>query len=121
LARPDQDNFITHAGTAGIQPFVVALERRFGTSAEAQDIDLPGVGPARLFSLDGSGVTVVVNPLPDDRCNPNAPYQATYKQREYRIDVIYRTKSLTMRQSAKQALALSAKDAGQTLMPFKEC
>ena len=121
LIRADQDNFTFHAGSAGIQPFVAALERRLGASVQARDIDFPGSDVSRLFSLSGRGVTVVVNPIPDDRCNPNAPLHATYKEAEYRIDLVYDTQSQSDRQSAKHILDDSAKEVGQKLVPFREC
>ena len=121
VTRPDQDNFTIHAGSSGIQPFVAALERRLGTSAKVSDINLPNSDPSRLFELDSNGATVIVNPLPDNRCNPNAPDHATYKQAEYRVDLVYRTPSAQGRQSAMKIVSASAMEAGKTLIPFKEC
>jgi hypothetical protein len=121
FTRAEQDNFTFHAGNAGIQPFVAALERRLGASAQARDVDFAGSDVSRLFRLSGRGVTVVVNPIPDDRCNPNAPLHATYKDGEYRIDLVYETQSQAERQSAKHILDDSAKEVGQKLMRFREC
>ena len=121
LKRAEQDNFMFHAGSAGVRPFVAALERRLRVSAQSQDINFPGSDVSRLFILSGHGVTVVVNPIPDDRCNPNAPRHATYKDGEYRIDLIYETQSQADRQSAERVLADSAKEVGQTIAPFREC
>ena len=121
FTRAEQDNFTLHAGSNGIEPFVAALERRLGASAQADEINFPGSDASRLFRLSGRGVTVVVNPIPDDRCNPNAPRHATYKDGEYRIDLVYETRSQEERQFAKRILADSAKEVGQTLAPFREC
>ena len=121
VTRSDQDNFTLHAGRSGIRPFVAALERGFGTSAEVEDVDLPKSDPSQLFRVDGSGVIVIVVSMPDDRCNPNAPMHSTYKQGEYRIDLVYRTRSADKRQRARQTLAEAARKAGQALTTFKEC
>lgn len=121
LTRPDQDNFSLLAGRNGIQPFVAALERRFGASAEIENLDLPQSDRTQLFEVDGSGVTVVVNPVPDDRCDPDAPMHSTYKQGEYRIDLVYRTRSASKREQGRETLAQSAKEAGLALTRFKEC
>ena len=74
-----------------------------------------------MLEISGQGVTIMVVPVPDDRCNPNAPMHSTYKQREYRIDVVYQTSSTEKREAAKQTVIGSAKEAGQRLVPFKEC
>jgi hypothetical protein len=121
ITRPDQDNFTLHAGRSGIQPFVATLERRFGASADIEDLQFPQSDPSKLFRVDGRGVTVVVNPVPDDRCDPNAPLYSTYKQGEYRIDLVYRTRSADRRQQASKALAEAASEAGHTITTFKEC
>lgn len=121
LTRAEQDNFTFHAGRNGIQSFIAALERRLGASAQAEDVNFPGSDVSRLFKLSGRGMTVVVNPIPDDRCNPNAPRHATYKDGEYRIDLVYETRSQAERQSAKRILDDSAREVGQKLAPFREC
>ena len=121
LTRADQDNFTLHAGRNGIQPFVAALRRGFGVSAEVEDLHFAQSDPSQLFRVSGSDVTVIVNPVPDDRCNPNAPMHSTYTQGEYRIDLLYRTRSADKRQQARKALAEAAKEAGQALANFKEC
>lgn len=120
VTNADQDNFSLHAGARGIEPLVAALERRLRTSAISTELKLNS-DPARIFRMDGRGVTVLIVPVPDDRCNPNAPYHSTYKQGEYRIDFVYQTKSATKRQAAKEILGASARDAAQSLTPFEEC
>jgi hypothetical protein len=121
LTRPPQDNFTLHTGGAGIRPFVAALEHAFGTTAEAQRLNLPESDPAELFAIHSSSATVVINPIPDDRCNPNAPMHSTYKQGEYRIDLVYETTSTERQQAAKRLLLNSATEAGLATVPFKEC
>jgi len=121
FTRADQDNFTVHAGTRGIQPFVAALERRLATSADAEEINSPDSDVYRLIALHAPDVTVVVNPMPDDRCNPNAPRHSTYSDREYRIDVVYETTSPAKRQSARRIVIEAAKEVGQALTPFREC
>lgn len=121
FTRAEQENFTFHTGSIGIQPFVAALERRLGASAQAEDINLPDSDVSRLFRIDGHGVTVVVTPIPDDRCNPNAPWHSTYRDGEYRIDLVYYTRSQVERQSAKRILANSAREVGQTVSRFREC
>ena len=121
LPKIDQDNFTLRVGSAGIQPFIAELERQLGTSAQAKNVNIPGSDVSRMYRLSGHGVTVVVNPMPDDRCNPNAPRHATYKDGEYRIDLVYETRSQSERLSAKRVLAHSAQGVGQTLTPFQEC
>lgn len=74
-----------------------------------------------MFEISGQGVTIVVDPIPDDRCNPNAPMHSTYKQGEYRIDLVFETNSNEQRKTAKQLLLKSITDAGLAAVPFKEC
>ena len=64
---------------------------------------------------------MIVAPVADDRCDPNAPMHSTYKQGEYRVDLVYETSSNKKREAARAALIGSAKQAAQTLDPFKEC
>lgn len=74
-----------------------------------------------MFTVHNPNVTVVIDPIADDRCNPNAPRQATYKQREYAIDLVYETDSPEKREAARRMLLRSATEAGLALIPFKEC
>jgi len=59
-------------------------------------------------------------PVPDDRCNPNARLNSTFDDGEYRIDLVYRSKSQPDRTSAKNALIKAAHDDG-LITDFKEC
>jgi len=121
VTRPDQDNFTLQAGRSGIQPFVAALEHGLATSAESQKINPPGTAEVLMFWLRGSRATVVVAPVPDDRCRSHATRIPTYNDHEYRIDLVYESKSQASREAAKRLVTDSAKAAGQTLNPFREC
>jgi hypothetical protein len=99
VTRSPQDNFTLQAGSAGIQPFVAAIEHAFGKSAQRERLNFPDSDPTELFEVSGTGVKIIVNPLPDDRCNPNAPMHSTYKQGQYRIDLVYETKSMEKREA----------------------
>ena len=121
VTRPPQDNFTVHSGNAGIQPFVTNLEHAFGAKADSEELNLPDSDPAEVFTIRSWNVTVIIDPVPDDRCNPNASMHSTYKQGEYRVDLVYRTSSSEKREAAKRLVLVSAADRGLTAVPFKEC
>jgi hypothetical protein len=121
LTRPLQDNFTIHAGSTGIRPFVAALERAFDQTADAEKLNVPDSDSAEMFAIHSANATVVINPVPDDRCNPNASMHSTYKQAEYRIDLVYETNTAKERETAKQLLLKAASDAGRAVATFKEC
>src|SRR4051812_26387171 len=89
LKTPEQDHFTLRAGNQGIRAFVTALERRLGTTAGVTDLHRPESDATQMFELNAGGVAVKVVPVPDDRCDSNASMHSTYRQGEYRIDVIY--------------------------------
>jgi hypothetical protein len=74
-----------------------------------------------MFRLDGQKATLVIMPVADDRCNPNAHRHATFKDGEYRIDLVYRSRSEIDRKSPRDTLIKSAEDEGLTITDFKEC
>jgi hypothetical protein len=119
ITRPDQDNFMLQAGRSGIQPFVAALEHGLATSADSRKIN--ATEEVLMFWLRGSSATVVVAPVPDNRCNSNGPRIPTYNDHEYRIDLVYESKSQASREAAKRVVTESAREVGQTLTPFREC
>jgi hypothetical protein len=121
LTRLPQDNFTLRAGSGGIQLFVAGLEHAFGRPATTVRLNFPDSDPSQMFEIEGHGVTITLNPVPDDRCNPSAPMHSTYKQGEYRIDVVYETNSIEKRKVAKRLLLATASDAGLAVVPFKEC
>jgi hypothetical protein len=121
VTRADQDNFTTYAGKGGIEPFVAALSKRFSASATAQAYDFSDADPAKMYELESRDATLVVVPMPDARCNPDAARHSTYKEGEYRIDLVYRTRSQPERIAAKRKLVETAKEARQPIVAFKEC
>jgi hypothetical protein len=46
---------------------------------------------------------------------------STYKQAEYRIDLLYETNTAKERETAKQLLLMAVSDAGLAVATFKEC
>ena len=80
-----------------------------------------GNDPSRMFRLDGANATLVIAPVPDDHCDPNAPRHATFKNGEYRVDLVYRSGSEAARDAARRALIKSAQDEGLVITEFKEC
>jgi len=121
VSRPDQDNFTIHASKQRVAQLIQNLSRRFDASADAHDLDGIGNDPSRMFRLDGADATLIIIPVGDDRCNTNAPRHLTFKQGEYRIDLVYRTASAAARNTARQLLAHSVQDADLTMAKFKEC
>jgi hypothetical protein len=121
VVRPPQENFTLRAPGAAFQRFASVLGAKFGTSPEAAKIRRVPPELGQMYQVDGSGVMIMVVSVPDDRCNPNAPVNATYNDGEYRVDLVYHTKNAEKRSAAKRMLLQSAKEAGQSLKPFKEC
>ena len=121
LSRPPQDNFTVHAGSSGIRPLVAALERSHGTTATVRQLNIPDSDPTEIFSIDGRDAFITVAAVADDRCNPNAPMHLTYKQGEYRVDLVYETNAPAKRLAAKQLLLKSTSEAGLAAVPFEEC
>src|SRR5215207_4104173 len=93
VSRPDQSNFTIHASQSQAERLVQKLSSQFDASADARDLNGPGNDPSRLFQLEGPKATMVIVPVPDDRCNPSAPLHATFKDGEYRIDLVYGSRS----------------------------
>jgi hypothetical protein len=92
--RPDQGNFTVRASKLQVE---------------------------RLVRADGSTATVILTQMADDRCDPNAPLHSTFNNGEYRIDLVYRSKSHGDRTSAKNALIRAAHDERLRITDFKEC
>jgi hypothetical protein len=74
-----------------------------------------------MFRLDEATATLIISPEADDRCNPNAPRHSTFNDGEYRIDLVYRSASERVRNSARHKLMQAAHDQGLTVTSFKEC
>lgn len=101
--------------------FIDALSKRFGAAPDIHALSGLGNDPSRLVQLDGTNATLTIVQEADDRCDVNAPRHATYHQGEYRIDLVYGSKSAAKRQSARGALIQSARDAGLAISKFEEC
>lgn len=122
LTRPDQDNYILDAkGGGGVRGFVKVLSADFSASPNEGFVSMSKAGPTSLFTLHAHDVLIAVDPLADDRCNPNAPTQATYDSQQYIVDLVYRTKSQSLRDAAKRKLIAAAAKAGTPLSKFTEC
>jgi hypothetical protein len=52
---------------------------------------------------------------------PNAPRHSTFKQGEYRLDVVYHTGLAQAREAARREVAQASQSAGVALTPYKEC
>jgi hypothetical protein len=118
--RPDQGNFTVRASKPQVERLVQRLSKQFG-AADAYDLNGGGNDPSRMFRLDGSTATVIVVPEADDRCNPNAPRHSTFHEGEYRIDLVYGSKSQADRRSATNALVQAVHDEGLMITEFREC
>jgi hypothetical protein len=70
--------------------------------------------------MSGGDVTVVLVPMPHDRCNSNGSHHLTY-DKAYRVDFVYRTSSPAKRAEAKRKLFQAASDVGESLATFAEC
>jgi hypothetical protein len=121
LTRPDQDNFEIDGSKGSIEQFVRTLSSNLDASLYKQDIKFPDADPSVQFELDAQNITVVISATPDDRCNPNAPWHATFKEGRYRADLVYRTSSKPIRVDARQKLIKSARQTGLPIQTFKEC
>ena len=121
LIRPDQDNFTVHSSKQQAERFVRTLSREFDATINPQDRNGLGNEPSRMFWLDGRNANLVVTPVPDDRCNPNASMRSTFNQGEYRIDLVYRSASEAARNSARRTLIHAAQREGLKITEFKEC
>jgi len=121
LERPDQDNFVLDAKNGGITPFIKAASKNFDTSASQTPINITGSDRTVMFTLEAEGILIVIDPIPDDRCNPHASTHATYNDGQYRIDLVYKTSSRFIRSAAKQQLLTSAAQVKQPLTTFTEC
>jgi hypothetical protein len=121
VTRPDQDNFEIDASNRDIEGFIRALSTKLETSADRTAVNFHDADPGELFRLDSKGITIIIESLPDDRCNPNAPMHTTYNRRRYAADLVYRTSSQPIRAHAKQTLIDSAREARVAIQPFKEC
>lgn len=122
LSRPDQDNYILDAkGGGGVRGFVKVLSADFSASPNEGFVSVSKTGSTSLFTLHAHDVLIAVDPLADDRCNPNAPTQATYDSQQYMVDLVYRTKSQSLRDAAKRKLIAAAAKAGTPLSKFTEC
>jgi hypothetical protein len=120
LEHPDQDNYLLDASRNGVAPFLQHVSANFDAKTKETPIRMTG-DPTTMYTFETNGIVVVVVPLPDDRCNTNAGSYATFDQRQYRIDILYETKSRFIRNAAKQLVIASATQATQPLTTFKEC
>jgi hypothetical protein len=105
--RPDQDTFVLNTSRVPVQPFLDALRKRLAGAWEASDYAPPDADRSKMYTFEGSDVTVVLVPMPHDRCNPNGRHHLTYDP-AYRVDLVYRSSVPATREAAKPLVGLSS-------------
>jgi hypothetical protein len=120
LRRPDQENLVLDTSKVPVEGFLNALSKRLSASWVATDDKVPDADPSKTYTLEAGDVTVVLEAIAHDRCNPNGSRHLTW-EKAYRIDLVYRTTSEPERESAKRELLLAAADVGQRLTKFQVC
>jgi hypothetical protein len=120
MTRPDQENFVLDTSRVPIERFLGAVSKGLGGRWTTTDVNLPNQDPHKAYLLKSSDVSVVLSPMPHDRCNPNAPWHTTFDP-AYAVDLVYWTSDPAERQAAKQTLFQAASDIGERLTKFEEC
>jgi hypothetical protein len=121
LQRPDQDNFLVDASRVGGSALARSLSTSLHADLEAQEVNLPRADKSTLYRLEGSDFALIVNPLPDDRCNVNASNHSTFYQKQYRLDLVYRTTSREVRMTIRRNLMNSVARLNLPIEEFKGC
>lgn len=116
-----QDNYLIDASNLGGSNLAQSLATRLNTSLDSEDVTLPAADKYTLYRLDGEGFTLILNPLPDDRCNPNASIHSTFHEEEYQADLVYRTRSPSKRAAMRIALFNATNALGVPIEKFKNC
>lgn len=121
VSRPDQDNFLVDAKGIGGE----VLAREFASDLKASltttTLSLPDSDQTKVFRLDGQDFTVILMPLPDDRCNPEASFHSTYHDQQFRIDLIYGGSPAGLREELKRKLESVAARLHTNIEKFEEC
>lgn len=121
VERADQENFTFDGRRAGIESFIQTTAAAFNAPVERTSLNIPNADPTEAFDIHARGVIVSAQPMGDDRCIPRQRGHLTFNQRQYRIDLVYRTSSHRLRELAKRKLLDAAARTGQPLQFFEEC
>lgn len=121
LGSPPQDNFLVDASGMGGATLAQNLSAALNAHLTSADINLPDSDKAQIFRLDGPGYMVILTPLPDDRCNPQASFQSTYKEQSFGADLVYESTSRQIREVAKQRFINAVKKLNVPISEFREC
>src|SRR3954447_11956718 len=103
VTRADQDNFVLSTDSVSAERFLDALSESLSGNWQSSDYAPPDSDQSKMYTLEASGVTVVLVPMPHDRCNPNASHHITFDH-SYRVDLVYRTSASAKREAAKRKL-----------------
>lgn len=121
MNRPEQDNYLVDAKGIGGEVLARELASRLKAEISTTTLTLPDSDRAEMFRLDGQGFSLILMPLPDDRCNTKASFHSTYNDQQLRIDLIYNSLSAEDRAELKRALQAVADKLHAHMQPFEEC
>lgn len=121
LHHPDQDNYLIHSSAAATDRLLTTIERGFQSRRENVRMEMPGSEVQTIYRVEGQNAHVILTPIPDDRCNPNAPGVATFKEGLARVDLVFRSQSSAVRDSSRNRLEGAFKASGINYEKFRDC
>jgi hypothetical protein len=121
VRRPEQENFLVDASRIGGASLAHELSLGLGATLTQAELSLPNSDKAQIFRLDGNGFMLILTPLPDDRCNPNASFQSTYNEKKYRADLVFESSSKDQRNTSRKKLLAIGHELKVPISKFEEC
>ena len=91
VTRPPQVNLILNLDRhddLSIDSFIEEVSRRLSMKFSASDSNIPNANPSRQFEIYSDSVSIFVISVPDNKCIPIGTAHITYKERNYRIDIL---------------------------------
>jgi hypothetical protein len=119
VTRLDHDIFVLDTRKISAERFLDVLSNRLSGTWGASDYAPPDADPSKMYTFEGSRVTVVLIPMPHNRCKAG-PHHLSFDN-AYRVDIVYRTSDRAKRATAKLQLLQAASDVGERLTKFEEC
>jgi len=116
-----QENFLIDANAIGGAALANGLSTTLNAHLSFTNSKLPDSDEARIFRLDGQNYFLILTPLPDDRCNPQANSHSTYKENQFRADLVYESESKQQRSIAKQNVIKAFRKLNVPISKFQEC
>jgi hypothetical protein len=119
--RTIERSFLVDARPVGGAKLAQSLAAVLKTGFDEEKLNLANADTTTLYRLDAKEFTIIVDPLPDDRCDPNASYHSSFEQEQFRIDILSRSSSPQDFARVSNSVAQVVKKLHLPMENFREC